>query len=148
MKSLSRVRILATPWTAARQTPLSMGFSGQEYWSGVLRAKEIEIVRVELQEERSLSPLSTSGPDPLLKAHRTNLTFISTLGPSQDHFLLRTCCPPEPGQYFFTQDSKQKSRDKHMKQGHHPKPTLLFPGTTALPGNPQGLLLGLVTRYE
>ena len=34
-KSLSRVRLLATPWTTAYQAPLSMGFSRQEYWSGV-----------------------------------------------------------------------------------------------------------------
>ena len=35
VKSLSHVRLLATPWTAAHQTPLSMGFPRQEYWSGV-----------------------------------------------------------------------------------------------------------------
>ena len=35
VKSLSRVRLLATPWTAAPQAPPSMGFSRQEYWSGV-----------------------------------------------------------------------------------------------------------------
>ena len=35
VKSLSRVRLLATPWTAAYQAPLSMGFPRQEYWSGV-----------------------------------------------------------------------------------------------------------------
>ena len=35
VKSLSRVQLLATPWTAAYQAPLSMGFSRQEYWSGV-----------------------------------------------------------------------------------------------------------------
>ena len=35
VKSLSRVLLLATPWTAAHQAPLSMGFSRQEYWSGV-----------------------------------------------------------------------------------------------------------------
>ena len=35
MKSLSRVRPSATPWTAAYQAPLSMGFSRQEDWSGV-----------------------------------------------------------------------------------------------------------------
>ena len=35
VKSLSRVRLLATPWTAAHQAPLSMGFSRQECWSGV-----------------------------------------------------------------------------------------------------------------
>ena len=29
------VRLLATPWTAAYEAPLSMGFSRQEYWSGV-----------------------------------------------------------------------------------------------------------------
>ena len=35
VKSLSRVRPSATPWTEAYQTPPSMGFSRQEYWSGV-----------------------------------------------------------------------------------------------------------------
>ena len=34
-KSLSRVRLLATPWTAAYQAPPSMELSRQEYWSGV-----------------------------------------------------------------------------------------------------------------
>ena len=35
MKLLSHIRILATPWTAAYQAPPSVGFSRQEYWSGV-----------------------------------------------------------------------------------------------------------------
>ena len=35
VKSFSHVRLLATPWTAAYQAPPSMGFSRQEYWSGV-----------------------------------------------------------------------------------------------------------------
>ena len=35
VKSLSRVQLFATPWTAAYQAPPSMGFSRQEYWSGV-----------------------------------------------------------------------------------------------------------------
>ena len=35
VKSLSRVQLPAIPWTAAYQAPLSMGFSSQEYWSGV-----------------------------------------------------------------------------------------------------------------
>ena len=35
VKLLSRARLLATPWTAAYQAPLSLGFSRQEYWSGV-----------------------------------------------------------------------------------------------------------------
>ena len=32
---LSRVQLFATPWTVAHQAPLSMGFSRQEYWSGL-----------------------------------------------------------------------------------------------------------------
>ena len=35
VKSFSRVCLFATPWTIAYQAPLSMGFSRQEYWSGL-----------------------------------------------------------------------------------------------------------------
>ena len=35
VKSLCRAWLLATPWTSAYQAPLSVGFSRQEYWSGV-----------------------------------------------------------------------------------------------------------------
>ena len=35
MKLLSRVRLFATPWTEASQAPPSMGFSRQEYWTGL-----------------------------------------------------------------------------------------------------------------
>ena len=35
VKSLSRVKLLGTPWTAVYQAPPSMGFFRQEYWSGV-----------------------------------------------------------------------------------------------------------------
>ena len=35
VKSLSRVQLFVTPWPVAYQAPLSMGFSRQEYWSGL-----------------------------------------------------------------------------------------------------------------
>ena len=35
VKSLSCVRLFVTPWTVAHQAPPSLGFSRQEYWSGV-----------------------------------------------------------------------------------------------------------------
>ena len=35
VKLLNHVRLFATPWTVACQAPLSMGFSRQEYWSGL-----------------------------------------------------------------------------------------------------------------
>ena len=35
VKSLSHVQLFATPWTVTHQAPLSMGFSRQDYWSGL-----------------------------------------------------------------------------------------------------------------
>ena len=47
VKSLSRVRLFETPWTAAYQAPLPMGFSRQEYWSGVpLPSPELRTMHV------------------------------------------------------------------------------------------------------
>ena len=43
VKSLSRVGLFATPWTAAYQAPPSLGFSRQEYWSGVESAIGVHI---------------------------------------------------------------------------------------------------------
>ena len=52
MKSLSRVRPSATPWTAAHQAPPSMGFSRQEYWSGVpVPSAALPEVRVKMRTE-------------------------------------------------------------------------------------------------
>ena len=36
VQSLSHVQLFATAWTVAHQTPLSMGFPRQEYWSGLI----------------------------------------------------------------------------------------------------------------
>ena len=46
MEPLSCVRLLATPWTAAYQAPLSMGFPRQEYWSGLLLPSPPNISRL------------------------------------------------------------------------------------------------------
>jgi len=54
VKLLSHVRLLATPWTAAYQAPLSMGFSRQEYWSGVPLPKHtlLQVEKLELEKEQ------------------------------------------------------------------------------------------------
>ena len=44
VKLLSRVQLLVTSWTAAYQAPPSMGFSRQEYWSGVPLPSQTEIL--------------------------------------------------------------------------------------------------------
>ena len=46
VKSRSRVWLFATPWTAAYQAPPFMGFSRQEYWSGVPLPSPIFIARI------------------------------------------------------------------------------------------------------
>ena len=51
VKSLSRVRLFETPWTAAHQAPPSMGFSRQEYWSGkIIQARLQQHVNRELPD--------------------------------------------------------------------------------------------------
>ena len=50
MKSLSRFQLFTTPWSAAYQAPLSMGFSRQEYWSGVPLPKKAERRRIDTFE--------------------------------------------------------------------------------------------------
>ena len=45
MKLLSHVQLMATRWTAAYQAPPSMGFSRQEYWSGVPSPSPMELLR-------------------------------------------------------------------------------------------------------
>ena len=49
VKALSSVRLLATPWTAAYQAPPSMGFSRQEYWSGVPLPSPIRVIILQLK---------------------------------------------------------------------------------------------------
>ena len=52
------VQLFATAWTAAHQAPLSMGFSRQEYWSGVplpSRSKEAYCVIIKVSDEGDLA---------------------------------------------------------------------------------------------
>ena len=44
VKLLIRVRLFATPWTAAYEAPPPMGFSRQEYWSGVPSPSPVDSV--------------------------------------------------------------------------------------------------------
>ena len=61
-KSLSRVRLLATPWTVAHQVPLSMGFSRQECWSGVPLLSPTRLLTTTLEARaKVLLPFLESG---------------------------------------------------------------------------------------
>ena len=55
VKSESEVaRLLVTPWTGAYQAPPSVGFSRQEYWSGVPLPSSITLVNIEEVEDRGI----------------------------------------------------------------------------------------------
>ena len=69
MKSLSRVRLFTTPWTAAYQAPPSMGFSRQKYWSGVpLPSPHLEPSKLlsGLHYQRNHKPKACSNPKVLI----------------------------------------------------------------------------------
>ena len=53
VKSLSPVRLFPTPWTVAYQAPRPLGFSRQEYWSGVPFPSPFKIAR---ENKSSLNP--------------------------------------------------------------------------------------------
>ena len=56
---------LVTPWTVARQAPLSMGFSRQEYWSGLPRPPPGHLPSPGIQPASLTSPVRTGGFLPL-----------------------------------------------------------------------------------
>ena len=61
VKSLSRVRLFATPWTAAYQAPPSMGFSRQEYWSGVPSGFKAWVRKIPWRREWQPTPVFLPG---------------------------------------------------------------------------------------
>ena len=61
MKSLSRVRLFATPWTVARQAPPSMGFARQEYWSGLPFPSLGDLLNLGIKPESLMSPAVAVG---------------------------------------------------------------------------------------
>ena len=59
LSRFSRVRLLVTPWTAAYQAPLSLGFSRQESWNGVpspspVGPSKVPLMSLSSQESMSL----------------------------------------------------------------------------------------------
>ena len=70
-KSLSCVRLSETPWTAANQAPPSMGFSRQEYWSGVPLPSQNKLERTDICK----TPQYKSVEYFFFQAHREHLRY-------------------------------------------------------------------------
>ena len=58
---LSHVQLFATPWTVACQAPLCMGFSRQEYWSGLPFPLPGDLPKPETEPTSLVSPALTGG---------------------------------------------------------------------------------------
>ena len=52
----SRIQLCVTPWTVARQAPLSMGFSRQEYWSGLPCPPPGDLLHTGIKPQSPASP--------------------------------------------------------------------------------------------
>ena len=98
VKSLSRVRLFATPWTVAYQAPWSVEFSRQEYWSGLpcpsperifptqglnrnnsiyfLRSSSVQFISVAQSSPTLCDPMNCSMPG--LPVHQQLLEFTQT----------------------------------------------------------------------
>ena len=74
VKSLSCIRLPATPWTAAYQASPSIGFSRQEYWSGVPSPSPISGAWLSYSETQQISEQLQNSTHTYL----VNLLFIST----------------------------------------------------------------------
>jgi len=89
VKSLSRVRLLGTPWTAAHQAPPSMGFSRQEYWSGVPLPSPSTANWLKWKHDLSLLCLS-----PLVTRHPTQRKSKVFTWPLHSDYLLTPSLQP------------------------------------------------------
>ena len=61
LSRFSRVRLFAALWTVACQAPLSMGFSRQEYWSGLPRLPPEDLPNTETEPMSLMSPALVGG---------------------------------------------------------------------------------------
>ena len=90
VKSLSRVRVFATPGTAAYQAPLSVGFSGQEYWSGVplsslrIEARNLKCCFTSIILSWHLTDVNKSKRKKKLDTHGEILVFWSLFWPKHE----------------------------------------------------------------
>ena len=61
LSCFSCVRFFVTPWTVAHQAPLSMGFSRQEYWSGLSCSPPADLPNPGIEPESLASPTLAGG---------------------------------------------------------------------------------------
>ena len=76
VKSLSRVQLFTTPWTVAHQAPPPMGFSRQEYWSGLPFPPPRDLPNPGVEPRSPTLQADSSPSEPPEKAHISIITSI------------------------------------------------------------------------
>ena len=76
LSSLSHVRLFATPWTVVHQAPLSVGFSRQEYWSGLPCLPPGNLPDPEIEPTSLMAPELEMGSLPLAPPGNPKWIFI------------------------------------------------------------------------
>ena len=74
-QSLSHVRLFVTPWTVAHQAPLSMGFSREEYWSGLLCPSPGDLPNPGIKPTSPALQADSVPTEPLVKPHIRTATY-------------------------------------------------------------------------
>ena len=80
VNSLSHVRLFATPWTEAHQAPPSMGFSRQEYWSGLAFPSPGDLPDPGIESRCPALQADTLTPEPPGKPKFYKATLSTTFG--------------------------------------------------------------------
>ena len=112
LSRFSRVRLLATPRTAAYQAPLSMGFSRQEYWSGVPLSSPSTIIVGDFN-----TPLTPTDRSTKQKINKETQTLNDTIDQLDLIHIYRTFHPKTMNFTFFSSAHGTFSRIDH-KLGH------------------------------
>ena len=118
LSHFSRVQLCATPWTAAYQAPPSMGFSRQEYWSGLPLPSPISKYQFSSVAQSCLTlcdPMNcnTPGPPSITNSQSSlKLTSIESVMPSSHRILCRPLLLPSmfPSIRLFSNESALRLR--------------------------------------
>ena len=130
-ESFSHVRLLATPWTAAYQAPPSMGFSRQEYWSGVPLPSLINRLNIQKTKIMVSGPITSWQTDAETRGTVRHFVFLDSKITADDdcsHVIKR--CLLLGRKTITNLDSRLKSRDTTLPIKVHIVKAMVFPVVT------------------
>ena len=119
MKSLSRIRPIATPWTAAYQAPPSKGFARQEYWSGLPLSETLKDIKGEIDSNTIIvgdfnTPLTPMDRSSKQEINKETQVLNDTLDKMDLIDIFRTFHPNAEEDTFFSSAHGTFSRIDHI----------------------------------